>query len=568
VNKGYKPLVVLFGFQSLANTLTFLGRAGRIEISDHIPELLSILQHCNGIESIEEIHKKVPDISDELFTALISFCKKYGILQDSRRLFFNFHEDSSISTYFVSDISPEEIRKLEARPQLKINETKRLPLPKMNSPLLRLIEQRKTSRVFTDHFISTEVISGLLESMYHIAMGRSVPSAGALYSLSIYVVIESEELQLPKGCYLYDSASHELLKVKEEIIDDFLFRIFDSELIVQNCSLIIFVAANLEHPAKKYANRAYRFILDEVGHVAQNAYLYCAEQGLGIVEYGGFNDKIAADQLGLKYPKHAVMTSLIVGTHDPRSAVTINEPFKDLAFYLNQQLVGDGRPIEAVWLREFKLNKVHIPRIYAMAKYRPVSSSVPKRAAKHFVASASAPTSSEVIVKVIAEAYERYVSGRYRIDKIFKAKDQKGNWLDPRVITPLTEKQLLLFPDLGSFSPEKEWQWVIGRRYLTGDKVYIPIDNVFYPLYPKEIGRKICYSANSSGVAAHTDRTQAILNALLELIERDAIMVTWYTKRRVAAIPIKHAPPSVKERAKLLYKNGYKVKLINITLDP
>ena len=64
---------------------------------------------------------------------------------------------------------------------------------------------------------------------------------------------------------------------------------------------------------QKYSNRGYRYALLEAGHAAQNAYLWCAEQGIGVVEIGGFNDKALSDLLSLSYPNQAPLTTLLIG---------------------------------------------------------------------------------------------------------------------------------------------------------------------------------------------------------------------------------------------------------------
>jgi len=561
----FYPLTVLYGFLSKSKALIFLGRTGRIEITNYQKDLLIILEHCNGLLPLDEIRRRVPQIREEVFDSLISFCIKQGILQNSRKLYLNFHADSSNPTPFFSALSPNEIAQLEKHDSPIKADGERLSLPTLTSPFLTLLGRRHSTRVFKDEFISTGKIAGLLESMYGSKRGHSVPSAGALYPLSLYILIKSDRLNTPRGCYLYDSKLHELVRLQKKYTHDDLVRIFDSEAILRNCGLIIFITADLERSSRKYSNRAYRFILDEVGHVVQNAYLFCSEQELGVVEYGGFDDRLAAEQLMLDKPEQIVISSLIVGQSDDNTPFI--EPYKDVAYQLMEKYVGEDKPVEYLWVGELKYRTQRLPRLFGMAKYKPISSQVSKRAARQLTASASGAITSEVIVKTIAEAYERYRSGRYRVDKVATASTFNDEWLDPAVITPLSNKQYNNLRDLEPFSPNKEWQWVIGYRYSTGDKVYVTIDNVYYPLYSKDIKRKLCYSADSSGVAAHTNRERAITNATLELIERDALMITWYCKRQITAVPMSQAEESIRERASFLEQEGYCVKLLNLTLD-
>lgn len=69
--------------------------------------------------------------------------------------------------------------------------------------------------------------------------------------------------------------------------------------------------------------------------------------------------------------------------------------------------------------------------------------------------------------------------------------------------------------------------------------IWVPIQSLFvgYKLNRKE--NEIAFSrAFSSGTAAHTSLERALLNALLELIEVDALMINWYTKRQAPSVII------------------------------
>ena len=178
-----------------------------------------------------------------------------------------------------------------------------------------------------------------------------------------------------------------------------------------------------------------------------------------------------------------------------------------------------------------------------------------------------AVTNDEAMIKSLAEAYERYTSGIMRVDAISPA-TQLGEtaWLDPRQIVPLRPFAFQYY-DLVEFDPSHNCQWVLGKRYSSGEPVMVPVDLVFYPLAETQIGRVPCYSCSSNGVAAHTDQGVAAEKALLELIERDAISVTWYAKRKVSALPASVLPKDIQLRMNHWTRKGYGVKFLNLTLD-
>ncbi|MDP2815731.1 MAG: YcaO-like family protein, partial [Rectinemataceae bacterium] len=233
------------------------------------------------------------------------------------------------------------------------------------------------------------------------------------------------------------------------------------------------------------------------------------------------------------------------------------------AWSLTKQLVGKDKAIEFVTLFHPHDGKYRLPRIEAEAKYRPLNDEIPD---SECLGSGTAVTSDEARVKALAEAYERYISGVVRIDKISPATKLDTSWLDPRKIVPL---QPFVFERYGlaEFNPDADWQWVSGKRYNSGETVMVPVDLVFYPLSQNQLGRVRCFSSTSSGVAVHTDQGIAIEKALLELIERDAIAVTWYAKRKVSALPVSALPDDVLLRTRHWIRKGWRVKFLDLTLD-
>ncbi|MEK7506943.1 MAG: YcaO-like family protein [Patescibacteria group bacterium] len=555
MKNSVKPLVILFGYRSSKDKLTFLGRAGFIEIIGNTGSIQKILRHCNGFNTVSEI-KVLTKLESPLFEQLLDICERNGLVADSRSLFRIFHVDSANPPAFFTDISPKMVAQLERLGTEDIlGALPFITLPEASGALAELLTKRHSVRKFLDRKIALNKLGGLLESICGLKRFKSIPSAGALYPLTIYLLVTSNKQVIPRGIYRYSPRTHSLTIVKEGISSERTYRIFNSVERIDSSAFIVFVTADLEGPAKKYSNRAYRFVLLEAGHVAQNAYLYCAEKGLGVLEYGGFNDELAAEELDLNYPKQAVLVALIIGVPAPDQSKVTDE-YRTLAWNLGKKLVGQGKPIGMVNLFELGQGDYRMPRVLASATVN---------SQRTF---ASAATSFEATVKVIAEGYERFISSQPKIDRVARALDFDEEWLDPRIITPLTNWQYEFLRHLQPFSENKKWQWVLGRRLLSGQTIYVSVDNVFYPLSRKLLGRKCCVETNSSGVAAHSDYCQAVKNALLELIERDAVMVSWYTKRRAVKLPSDMASETIRQRISFWQEQAQrKVRLLNLTLD-
>lgn len=559
------PLVVLFGYVENANRLIFIGRDGEKVIDGYANEIIEILKYCNGLNSSSEIKKKATLVKKEEFYLLLDFLIKQGIVCDSRSVYENFHKDSSNPMQFRYNLNSDEVSLIRKMPKRKtslhVRETTSLDVADTN--VLKLTRLRQSVRCFKKGVITKNSLSGLFESIYGSNGQYSVPSAGGLYPLEIYMALLQKVESIKPGWYKYSPEERilSLLDVPSGL--ERVYQILDSTEIVKNAIAVVFFGVDFSRTTMKYSNLGYRFVLMEVGHAAQNANLYCIENGLGSVEWGGINELYLARELQLDYPKQGIVLAMVVGIPDETKDQYINEPFFNESCQLKDEIVGKGKPVMFVSFGEAEFVNYTMPRVIASAKYR-----FPGKKSDHGrnLAFASGRTRAEASVKVIAEAFERYASGCVRIDKISSAEKLEKTFIDPRLITPLSFEQ---YERLGLelFNPKREWQWVIGQRLANKEDVYVAVDNVFYPLYAEELGRGLCCNSNSSGVAAHFNKEIAIEKALLELIERDAIAVVWGSQKKVAALPCIMASESVCSRVNFLKSQKKEVKFLNFTLD-
>jgi len=566
------PLAVLFGYESGDDKMIFVGRKDDIvfHIKEYRTDLVRILSLCNGQNSVEDIRKMNQRLSDAEFAELMDTVVEHGIVRDSRHLYLGLHEDSANPMRFTQSLSPEGAENLvNNRAEIPSTPTSiRLPEPSTDeSSLLNLCANRKSNREFNGHGLTLTETSGLLKSMYTVGTNRSTPSAGHLYPLDIYVaVLKTDSDGIDPGLYRYDPAKFVLNpKPETTITPDIIGHALNSHQ-ADNAAMVVFIAADLERPAAKYANRGYRFALMETGHVAQNAHLFCAENTeLGMVECGGFEDETCAQLLGLDYPRQAVLVALVIGRISPNALQT--KSFVSASWELTQQLIGKGKPIEYVSIGQPNDGSYKPPRFEASAKYRGHSrDTLDQIPNKDRFGSGHATTSDESIVKAIGESYERYASGLLRIDVTAKARDLSIQWLDPRQIVPL-HPNAYERNQFVPFDPAEPYQWVQGFRHNYNYPVMVPVELAFYPLSFNQLGRTPCFACSSNGVAAHPHKETASAKALLELVERDAIAVTWYSKRQVNSLPTEFLPNDVRIRMRHWNQNGWKTKVLNLTLD-
>jgi len=197
-------------------------------------------------------------------------------------------------------------------------------LPSSNdSPLLQLLAARRSCREYQSKPISLTGLSSLMACAYGITRKgkvanvtngyfRTVPSAGGLFPLEIYLLARNVE-QVPAGIYHYNVRGHSLELLRAGGSFSELDKALIFAPIISDASLIFFLTAVFSRSQKKYGPRGYRYILLEAGHVAQNLCLSATEQGLGSLCMGGYFDGRLNRFLGFDGVSEAVVYSLAVG---------------------------------------------------------------------------------------------------------------------------------------------------------------------------------------------------------------------------------------------------------------
>ena len=144
---------------------------------------------------------------------------------------------------------------------------------------------------------------------------RSVPSAGALYPLEIYVVVRTVD-GLETGVYHYNPVGHSLAP---HIVGDLCKLLWNASLrqtFILEAAATFVIAGVIERTAAKYGNRAEYFIHMEVGAAGENVYLQAESLDLGTVIMGAFDERAVARILGLP-DEHKVFALMPVGRAGP-----------------------------------------------------------------------------------------------------------------------------------------------------------------------------------------------------------------------------------------------------------
>jgi len=170
-------------------------------------------------------------------------------------------------------------------------------------------------------------------------------------------------------------------------------------------------------------------------------------------------------------------------------------------------------------------------------------------------------------VKAFLEGLERYslfFDKKHRGKLIFK----KYNLIKDRAIHPH-----LLFSFLDNQYFQKDFKfskynnndaiyWVKCQSFLSNKKYYVPASYVYCGYQPRDTEKKLGHS-NSNGCAIGETFNRAILNATLELIERDAILIRWLNRLPSPKISIEY----LSNKLKKLLKGAEKRYNVNILIN-
>ena len=174
-----------------------------------------------------------------------------------------------------------------------------LPAPdrKGGKPLMQTLNERQTTRTFTEDKLTQQQLSDLLWSAWGINRAdqkkRTAPSAMNYQEMDMYVA-------MPGGLYLYVAENHSLKMIN----DKDLRKTTGTQSYVNNAALNLVFVADMSKVGKKegvkiddsdlfmsYSNAAF---------MSQNVYLYCASANLGTVVRGSIpKDKLAVE-MGLR----------------------------------------------------------------------------------------------------------------------------------------------------------------------------------------------------------------------------------------------------------------------------
>jgi SagB-type dehydrogenase family enzyme len=178
-----------------------------------------------------------------------------------------------------------------------------LPAPDRSGtrPLETLLQQRRSVRDYADKPLALADVGQLLwaaQGITHPHGLRTAPSAGALYPLELYVVAGRID-GLSAGIHRYRPDAHRLQAMHDGDLRGRLARAALGQSWLADAPLTVVIAAIYERTARKYGERAGRYVHIEAGHAAQNLFLQAGALELDTVVVGAFDDNAVAALLRL-----------------------------------------------------------------------------------------------------------------------------------------------------------------------------------------------------------------------------------------------------------------------------
>ena len=169
-----------------------------------------------------------------------------------------------------------------------------LPQPQRKGEisLEETLQKRRSIREYKNEPLSLKDISQILWASQGITEGshRTVPSAGALYPIEIYLVVKNVE-GVAEGVYRYDPEGHKLVLVVGGDFNRALAEVAANQEWIENSAAILLISADFQRTTQKYGERGKQYVWMEAGHSAQNVYLQATSLELGTVSVGAFDEE-------------------------------------------------------------------------------------------------------------------------------------------------------------------------------------------------------------------------------------------------------------------------------------
>ncbi|PDQ36469.1 MAG: hypothetical protein B5766_00525 [Candidatus Lumbricidophila eiseniae] len=146
----------------------------------------------------------------------------------------------------------------------------------------------------------------------------------------------------------------------------------------------------------------------------------------------------------------------------------------------------------------------------------------------------------DTVASTLGEAVERMLGSMSSLREVDAQFQRRASYIEmiraghdtvgPDVLTLCADEQVAQPGFLCErWEPETILSWVAGENLLTGNLVWVP-EQLVHLFYVMQFDETRIGFSSSGGLATHITDGQALHHAILELIERDAINLSWYCR--------------------------------------
>ena len=198
-----------------------------------------------------------------------------------------------------------------------------IPLPAVEEDLksrdlFTIIRKRYSVRSYSKTLLSLQNLSYLLwcstglrseEQGYEF---RTAPSAGALYPIETYLIVNNVE-SLNPGIYHYAIRKHQLEVLNEGQFGKDTAIAALGQRMAMDAPVVFIWTAIFQRSKWKYDQRAYRYIYLDAGHIAENLALAAVDLELGSCQIGALYDDEINNLLGIDGTEESVIYMSVAG---------------------------------------------------------------------------------------------------------------------------------------------------------------------------------------------------------------------------------------------------------------
>jgi SagB-type dehydrogenase family enzyme len=180
-----------------------------------------------------------------------------------------------------------------------------LPKPDTSGgkPLMQVLRERKTSRLFSDRKLPDQVLSNLLWAAFGVNRPdghRTAPSARNWQEIDVYVATA-------EGLFLYEAGPHSLKRV----LKGDLRAKTGTQDFVGSAPIDLVYVANLDKVDAQSMDDRNLYVGADCGFIAQNVYLYCASEGLSTVVRGSVEREKLAKAMKLRSSQRILLAQTV-----------------------------------------------------------------------------------------------------------------------------------------------------------------------------------------------------------------------------------------------------------------